>query len=259
MELICVTSSTGGCGASFCAANLAKTLSDSGHKCLLSDLCFRNSSLDIILGQTDGFVFNLSDVFKERCDFADAVVKEAYGSNLDFAATSALEQGDDEYCGEILNLLKSNCNEYDYVIVDIPAYIIGNLSSAYFDRIIYVTDSQRSSVTVLERYVQATPVNCPSHIIVNKVVPELIAEGGGVNIDDICDLTGVPLLGIIPWEPEICAYANSGVLSTDDKNLLSSKAFENITERLKGNHVCAVDFEYKTLYYKKIKNITYRR
>lgn len=259
MKIICITSPKGGCGASFCAANLANVLSQMGSKCLLADLGFRNASLDVILGLTDGFVFNLSDVLKSRCKFDDAIVREVNGKNIDFASTSTLETANEANCTKILTLLKDSGSAYDYIIADVPINSLNEQISEYIDTTLYVTDSQRASVAILERYVHSLDISCSKYVIVNRVVPELISDGGGVNIDDICDITGLTPIGIIPFDVEIEAYNNIGILSTTNDDLLSTREFKNIAERINGNHVCAVDFKYKTPYYKKIKNIIYRR
>lgn len=259
MRLICVTSPKSGCGASFCAVNLAKILSDNGHKCLVADLCFRDSSLDMYLGLTDGFVFNLSDVLKGRCTFEDAVVSDVMGENFRFACTSTLENTKDVNVSDYFALINTNAAEYDFVIADISANMLEKSHSHSIDTILYITDPQKSSVTILERYVHTLELSCSAYLIVNKVVPDLISLDNAVNIDDICDSTYLSPIGIIPWEPEIMAYANLGIPSTTNMSLLSTKSFLNIVERLQGNKVCSVDFEYKTPYYKKIKNITYRR
>lgn len=255
MKLICITSPKGGCGASFCAANIANILSNSGSKCLLADLCFKDSTLDILIGQTDRFVFNLSDVVKLRCKFQDAIVHGVNGKNIDFAPTSSLETANEENSTEILKLLKDNGSDYDYIVADICANAVGIKMSEYIDIALYVTDPQKVSVAVLERYIHNLPAFYFKYVVINKVVPEMVSLGGAVNVDDICDITGLTPIGIIPFDAEIEAYSNIGILSTSNDDLLSTKAFKNIAERIKGNHTCAVDFEFKTPYYKKIKNI----
>lgn len=258
MELIFFTSPNGSCGASFCVANIAKKLSDSGYSCLVADLRFRESVLDFYFGCSDGYIFNLSDVHMQRCKFENTLVKNTNETGVDFVSSSPLETGGKEMLQEIVSILRQQAVSYDYVLADVSFSDIGDFLSES-DRLVYVTDPQKATVDVLSRNIDSVAKGINSFLIVNKVVPELIAEGNAMNIDDICDKTGLRPLGIIPWEAEIPVYTNAGILSVTDKKLLSSKVFWNIAERIKGNRVAPADFDYKTLYYKKIKNITYRR
>lgn len=259
MRLIFFTSPKGSCGASFCTSCLAGVLAYGGRKCLAVDLCFRASSLDRYFGCSDGFVFNLSDVLMQRCSFDEALIKNVSGTGVDFASASVLKDADADECCEIISLIRQNAIGYDYVFADIPFCAVSDRLTVPADTLVYVTDTQRATVAALERYVQSASASCSTYVIINKVIPELITDGNAVNIDDICDLAGIPPLGVIPWEPDIAAYVNAGVLSVTNENLLSTKALFNTAERVIGNRASPVDFDYRTLYYKKIKNITYRR
>ena len=258
MELIFFTSPYGSCGASFCVANIAKKLSDSGCSCLVADLRFRESVLDFCFGCSDDYIFNLSDVHMKRCSFDDAVVKNTNETGVDFVSSSHLESGGKETLKDITALLKKSGSSYDYILADVTFSDIGDFIDKG-DRLVYVTDPQKATVEVLGRKIDTVEGDINSFLIINKVVPELIESGNAFNIDDICDKTGLKPLGILPWEAEIPAYTNAGTLSVTDKSLLSSKAFGNIAERIKGNRVPPADFDYKTLYYKKTNKITYRR
>ena len=259
MELICFTSPKGSCGASFCTSEIAGMLAKSGYRCLVADLRHNASTLAMYFGCEDNFVYNLSDVAEGRCSFKDAVIENVCTNDLDFVSTSTLIESDSIQLDELISILRKNSSGYDYVLADVSFDILkGNILSQN-DTVIYVTDSNRANVSVLERCLSSVETEAKSYLLVNKVIPELIADGFAMNIDDICDLICLPPIGIVPMDHEADAYTNSGILSVTDKNLLSTKALWNIAERIKGNRIPAVDFDYKTQYYKKIKNISNRR
>lgn len=250
MKFVCILSPKSGSGAAFCSVNIARVLAEAGKKCLLLDMCFRKSTIASVIGKSDEFVFNLSDVLSGRCGFEEAVLKNAYVDGMDFISVSLCEEGSRELCCDMMNCVRANSRMYDYVIADVCAEYMPDFA---FDSIIYVTTPQKTSVDVLNRYSQPNSFDSREYVIINKVIPEMIAQFGAVNIDDICDTSGLTPLGIIPWEPEIAAYENMGQLSTDNKNLASSVAFSNISRRLQGEHVCAQSFDTKSICYKKIK------
>ena len=256
MNLICFTSPKGSCGASFCTANIAKILSDSGCRCLVADMQGKSSVLGMYMGCSDAFVYNLTDVLSERCSFSDAVVNNVCESDMDFVSVSPLYDLQSEEFAEYLALMK-NTSSYDYILADVPFNFLTVLESG--DTAVFVTDPQSANVAVLDRFISSSTISCKAYVLINKVVPELISFGGADNIDDICDTLGLPPLGIIPCDCEVSAYLNKGILSADNKELMSTKALCNIAERIKGNRAVPLDFDYKSIYHKNIKNITYRR
>lgn len=251
MKFICILSPKSGSGAAFCAANIARTLAELGKKCLLADMCFEKSTIASLIGKSDEFVFNLSDVLSDRCGFDEGILKNAYVENLDFVSASFCEEGNRQVCCDMMHCIRENGQIYDYVIVNICSEHMPE--DFEFDTIIYITTPQKTYVDVLNRYLQRNSIVSKEYVIVNKVIPEMIAEFGAVNIDDICDLCGLTPLGIIPWEPEIAVYENKGQLSTDNQKLVSTQAFSNIARRLEGEYVSALKFDTKSICYKKIK------
>ena len=251
MMIIGITSPKGGDGATFVCANIAYMLSVKEKTCLCVDLNAKRRTLDLLFKTSDSSVFDLYDVCVGNCSIDEAIVKNLYGINLDFITSSQTKSYQDNQYEKIFSSVKSQ-TKYDYVIVDLPNYIIDNVSE-YLDMLILVSSSSESSVRCLEKQAYNLKSSKNVYIIANKIIPELISNNICVNIDDMCDRSGVKPIGIIPFEPEVIVYEKRGIPSSSSNMLLSTKAINNIAERILGNKVNALDFNYKSIHYKNIK------
>ncbi len=251
MMIIGVTSPKGGDGATFVSANIAYMLSVKEKRCLCIDMNAKKRTLDLFLGTSDSSVFDLYDVCEGNCSFEDALIKNLYGLNMDFITSSQTKSYSKEQYRNIFDIIKSQI-QYDYIVVDIPNYMINDICN-YIDMLLLVTSTVESSVRCVEKQTYCLESCENVYIIANKIIPELISNNICVNIDDLCDRAGVKPLGIIPFEPEVIVYEKKGIPSGSSKMLLSTKAINNITERILGDKVNALDFNYKSIYYKNIK------
>ena len=255
MELLCFTGAKGGVGTSFAVACLSAMLSRIEKKCVAVDLHGGMRTLDLYMGTDGDFVFDLHDVLSGNCSFGDAVVKSACGA--DFVSCSQTKEfGQSDY-DSMYKLLCDNCSEYDYVLLDYPRSFTDTELLAGCSKVAVVTNCDKASVRCTEKLVTALPAAANKFLIINNIVPELISNGYNINVDDICDLCGVPPLGLIPYEPEAVVWDNAHSLLQND-SLTITQAFANVAQRLENNHVCAVSFDYRTPYYKYLKKISRR-
>ena len=68
-----------------------------------------------------------------------------------------------------------------------------------------------------------------------------------MSVDDVTNILGIPLLGIIPESEEIIISSNRGEpLILEDKPSLPSTAFDNLTRRLLGEDLELVDLNKQT-------------
>ncbi len=251
MIIIGVTSPKGGDGATFVCANIAYMLSLKEKTCLCVDMNAEKRNLDLLFGTSDSFVFNLNDVCENSCSVQEAIVKNLYGLKLDFITSSQTKSYTKPQYVKAFDILKSQA-QYDYVIVDLPDYMIDDIYD-YIDMLLLVSSTGESSVRCLEKRAYNLKSCENVYIVANKIIPELISNNICVNIDDMCDRIGIKPMGIIPFEPEVIIYEKRGIPSSSSHILLSSKAIYNITERILGNRVNALDFNYKSIHYKNIK------
>ena len=236
MELVCFTSSKGGVGTSQLVAKIAKMSSQMGYKCLVADLNAKRRTLDIYLGVTDSFVYDINDVCNNICTFEDALVR--VNDNLEFIPCSQNNDIDDYY--NVYHMLKQKGIKYDFIFTDAP-----------FDKcdvdskVVLVTTCEDASLRCTEK-LSCDLQNNKKYLIINKIDVDLILNKINPNIDDICDLCGVSPIGLVLYDRDYFAGTKL--------NSLCEKSFENIVKRLNGIHVPAIDFQSK-----KTKNIFSRR
>jgi septum site-determining protein MinD len=77
----------------------------------------------------------------------------------------------------------------------------------------------------------------PGRLILNRIKPELVKKGEMLSSDDVIDILGLSIIGIIPEDELVLSASNSGVpvtLNTDSK---AGMAFNNVARRLIGEDV----------------------
>ncbi len=256
MKLLCFTSAKGGTGTSLAVACLAYALKAIGKKCLAADIHGGCRTLDLYMGTDGEFVFDLYDVLCGNCNFEDAVVHS--GAVCDFVSSSqSVAYTREDYSG-VMGILQNACSEYDYVLLDCPVDFATDDAVRLCDGIVVVTGCDKASVRCAEKHIAEMPADTDKKLIINNIVPELIQGGHHTNVDDICDLCGVPPLGLIPYEPS-AVFAANGAQLMNDKSLPMSQAFANMAQRLEGNSVAAVSFDRKTYFSKLIKKYSRRK
>jgi capsular exopolysaccharide synthesis family protein len=120
-RVLVLTSPTPGDGKSTSSTNLALTLAQQGHRCLLVDADLRRGALHEALGgrREPG----LSNVLLEKTELEDAVQHvESDGTALDLLATGVIPPNPAELLGSeaMRDLLARLSERYDHVIVDAP-------------------------------------------------------------------------------------------------------------------------------------------
>ena len=239
-RVIVITSGKGGSGKTSVSAGLSCCLASLGHRvvCLDADVGLRN--LDVVLGLSDRAPLDFCDVILGAAELDSALVNHPQLKTLWMLAAPAVppaEQIDHRRMGELVNKLRER---FDYTIIDSPGGLGRGfaLAAAFADEALVVTtpdavslrDSQRTA-ELLDR------MHIPARLIVNRVRPKLIAARGMFNIDDSMDLTGLPLLGVIPEDETVIMSQNRGIPVIFEEHTGAALAYMNITHRIEGHYV----------------------
>ena len=228
--VIVITSGKGGTGKTSLAGGAGAALALQGYKvlCIDGDVGLRN--LDITLGMADAALMDFSDVIAGRCDLDRAVAPHPTVSNL-FLLTAPLTLPED-FPGEdgFRSLLDQARTRYDYILIDSPAGLGEgfHLAVCGADRAIVVSVSDPSSLRDAQRVVTQLSHIETVHLVVNRVRGRILRRLG-TTIDDAMDTAGLPLLGLVPEDPQVTLAAGSG------RPLL--QAFRNIARRIAGEQV----------------------
>lgn len=236
-KIIAVVSGKGGTGKTSFTANVGLALAALGKNtlCLDCDITLRN--LDLALGLTDKALMDFSDVIAGRCSLSDAAADHPKypGLHLLTAPLSPGGQLDvtDEQMRQLLDQVRQ---EYDYCLIDAPAGLGQGfrLATGCADCVVVITTTDASALRDAQRTVSVLRNRIPRiHLVVNRVQPRLLRRLH-TTIDDAMDAAGLPLLGIVPEDPQVMLCANQGQPLILRASRGAAVAYLNIAKRLLG-------------------------
>lgn len=234
---VMVTSGKGGTGKTSLTAGVASCLAALGCRVLCIDLDIGLRNLDLALGLSDLAVMDFSDVMEHRCPLLTAVTAhpDIRGLYL-LTAPLALDAPDVARFKALVNDAR-DC--YDFIFMDSPAGLGDGfqLAMAAADRAILVSATDPAALRDAQRTVsELLPQVGELHLVMNRVQPRLIQKLR-TTIDFAMDTAGLPLLGVVPEDPNVTVAASDG----EPLILMSCRgaapAYLNIARRLLGRRV----------------------
>ena len=244
-EVIVITSGKGGVGKTTTTANIGIGLSSAGKKVLVIDTDLGLRNLDVVLGLENRIVYNLVDVVEGNCRIKQALIKDKRHQNL-FLLPSAQTKDKTAVSPEQMKKLADELrNEYDYIIMDCPAGIEQGFQNAIAgaDHAIVVTTPEVSAIRDADRIIGLLEANEIKKVdlVVNRLRSDLVRRGEMMTVEDVIDILGLPLLGVVPDDENVVIATNQGEPLVG-KNSLAGQAFYNICRRLDGKEVPFMDF-----------------
>ena len=234
MSIFAVASGKGGVGKSCVAAYTAAALGHMGNRVLLVEAGFGARSLDIILGVTDDVLFDFSDVALNRCEADKAIIKSHFWDNV-FLLPGPPSPIPHKR-GMVQSILKSLASDYDIIIVD--GVNFRYVSTDIFKTIMMVVTPDFLSTRAESMHCAAIASAATSperqlRLIINNVPARLMPMRGLRDFDDIIDMVGARLIGVVPHSPNLQYSSNNAVLLNKDNSLVLS-VFDNVAARLMG-------------------------
>ena len=200
--VIAVTSGKGGTGKTSITGAVAGSLSLMGRRVLCIDMDIGLRNLDITLGLNDRALMDFSDVALGRCPLARAAVTHPELKNLSLlTAPMSLPAGLTP--DKVQALLNTARGAYDYIFIDSPAGLEGL------------------------RQV---------HLVMNRIQPKLLRKLR-TTIDDAMNAAGLPLIGVVPEDPQVILCANQGIPLAGRSHRGAALACWNVAQRLEGRQV----------------------
>ena len=236
-EIIAIVSGKGGTGKTTLCAGIAEGLAQNGEKILCIDCDVGLRNLDIALGLSSLGALSFTEVMQYGLQKATAHPDFPQLRFLTAPMNCLADAVEPEAFGK---LLADAREQFDYVLLDAPAGIEAgfHLAARFADRIIVVTGSDPASVRDAARAGQLLQRMGKNNvrIIVNRINPKVV-KAMKLTVDDIMDRAGLPLLGIVPEDPEVvlAAVYEKALLKHTKKG--AAAACRRIAQRIQGRRV----------------------
>jgi septum site-determining protein MinD len=256
---IVITSGKGGVGKTTTSANIGTALALKGKKVALVDTDIGLRNLDVVMGLENRIIYDLVDVAEGNCRLHQALIKDKRFDELYLLPAAQTKDKDavaPEQMSKIIGELKQ---DFDYVIIDCPAGIEQGFKNAVAgaDRAIVVTTPEISSVRDADRIIGLLePYNIDQpKLVINRIRPHMMKKGEMLDVDEIVNILGIDLLGIVPDDEQVIKSSNLGepaVLNPDTKAAI---AYRNIARRMLGDSVPLMNLEEQKGVFSRVKRL----
>ncbi|MEA1968275.1 MAG: septum site-determining protein MinD [Thermodesulfobacteriota bacterium] len=248
-RIIVITSGKGGVGKTTATASIGAGLAMEGNRVAVIDMDIGLRNLDVVMGLENRIVFNIIDVVNERCKISQAAIRDRRIENLFLIPASQSDNKDVLTTAGVMRLAKLLKKEFDYVIMDSPAGIERGFenSVAGADEAIVVCTPDVSSIRDADRVIGLLYArSIAPKIIVNRIVPQMVANGDMLSHEDILDILSVELAGLVPMDEQVVISTNTGMPLVMQHQSIAGKAFIRIAKRLNGESDLPIEVpEYK--------------
>lgn len=257
--VITITSGKGGVGKTTATANLSAALALQGKKVVAIDADIGLRNLDVVMGLENRIVYDLVDVVEGSCRLRQAMIKDKRLDHLYLIPAAQTRDKTAVTPGDMIELTNQLRDEFDYILVDSPAGIEQGFKNAIApaDRVVIVTTPEVSAVRDADRIIGLVEAEekGPSHLIVNRLRPDMIKRGDMLNTNDVIDVLAINLIGIVPDDEAIVVSTNTGRPAALDNGSLAGQAFRNIARRLTGEEVPFLNLEESDSFMKRFAKL----
>src|SRR5512145_428823 len=206
-KVVTLTSGKGGVGKTTAVANLAVALAADGKKvvCLDGDIGLRN--LDVVMGLENRIVYDIVDVIEGRCRLRQAMIRDKHFEHLYLIPAAQTRDKTAVSPSDMVRVCDELRPDHDFILVDSPAGIERGFRNAIApaDRVLVVTNPEVSAVRDADRVVgilEAEEKGSPS-LIINRLNPALVKNNDMLSAEDVLDLLGIQLIGIVPEDETV--------------------------------------------------------
>lgn len=262
-QVITLSSGKGGVGKTTAVANIAVALALDGLKvaCVDGDIGLRN--LDVVMGLENRIVYDIVDVIEGRCKLRQAMIRDKHLPDLYLIPAAQTRDKTAVSPSDMIRLCNELKSGLDFILIDSPAGIERGFRNAIApaDRVLIVTNPEVSAVRDADRVIgilEAEEKRSPA-LIINRLNTVLVKQHDMLSPDDVIDLLGIPIIGIVPEDETVIVSSNRGTPVSQDPKSRAGQAFRNIAKRIRGQEVPFLDMEKQAGIWDRLQRMTGRR
>lgn len=259
-RIIVITSGKGGVGKTTVISNLSMSLARLNYKVLLLDADVGLRNLDLVLGIENRIIFTAGDVLDGSLsitsprDLEKVLIQDKRQPNLTFFPLSTGNMPV-PLTGEDLQRFVTALDEefdYDFILIDSPAGIEEGFINATnpASEAIIVATPEVTSIRDADKVVGLLGSKGIKIVtlVINRIRANMVDRSDMMSIDEVSDILGLPVLGVIPDSESVIMAANRGEPLTLDADNLSpiGQAFDIIAKRLNGESIDFMTFDKTT-------------
>jgi septum site-determining protein MinD len=249
-EIIVVTSGKGGVGKTTTVASMGCGLARRGKRVAVIDFDIGLRNLDLVMGCERRVVYDFVNVIQGDCTLRQALIKDRRINSLYMLAASQTRDKEaltEEGVRSVLESLKAD--DFDYILCDSPAGIEkgAHLAMYFADRAIVVINPEVSSVRDSDRMLgllasktlraERSGEGVKEHLLLTRYNPCRVASGEMMSVEDIKEILGLDLIGVIPESADVLAASNAGVPVILNEESTAALAYEDAVARLLGDSI----------------------
>jgi len=246
-RVVVVTSGKGGVGKTTTSASFASGLAMRGKKTAVVDFDIGLRNLDLILGCERRVVYDFVNVIQGDCTLKQALIKDKRLDTLYVLAASQTRDKEALSPEGVRRVLDELAAEgFDYIICDSPAGIEkgAHLAMYFADRAVVVVNPEVSSVRDSDRILgllasktqRAEQGNggVKEHLLLTRYSPRRVATGEMMSVNDVKEILGLDVIGVVPESPDVLSASNAGVPVILNEASDASRAYDDAVARLLG-------------------------
>ena len=245
-RVIVVTSGKGGVGKTTTTAAMGAGLAQAGHSVVLVDFDIGLRNVDLIMGCERRVVFDFVNVINGEANLNQALIRDKRVEGLSILSASQTRDKDaltEEGVERVISELRER---FDYVICDSPAGIErgAQLAMYHADDALVVVNPEVSSVRDSDRVLgllasrtrraEQGEESIKEHLVLTRYSPQRVKKGEMLNVEDVCEILSIPLLGIIPESEAVLTASNAGVPVSLETDTDAGQAYNDAVARYLG-------------------------
>lgn len=240
-KVVTVSSGKGGVGKTTATANLGTSLASLGKKVVVIDADIGLRNLDVIMGLENRIVYDLVDIVEGRSKLRQSMIKHKKFEHLYLIPAAQTRDKMSVSPEDMVKLTDELREEFDYILIDSPAGIERGFRNALepADEVLIVTNPEVSAVRDADRIIGLIEAaeKGPGKLIINRLKTDMVERGEMLSSDDVYDVLGLTIVGIIPEDELVLSASNSGVPVTLNGESKAGQAFNNVARRIAGEDV----------------------